>query len=116
MSTSISLSVRFVTDVLKHSLVGKYDNEIDATAIENVFSTYISPRSFLNRRGESLSLSYCSKIIMASVRLVEMLRNPRTPKLWLVEASVSRANATESILKNLWHKYRKMGKKMKEVN
>ena len=111
-SSSIDFTVRFIGDILRYSFERKNEDEIDGMSIVMVFTSFGSSGSFLNRKDGNLSGNYCGKLLMASLRALALLRDPKTDKRWATSSSV--ADATESYLKNLQKRYQRVEKRERE--
>ena len=64
--------------------------------------------SFIRRRTDTLSGTYCAKAVMAALRVMAFLKDSKTPHRWSIEKGV--AEHAENFLSNLLKKYQKIEK------
>ncbi|MPC24060.1 hypothetical protein E2C01_017132 [Portunus trituberculatus] len=120
-ASSISITTRIMGDLIKHSFEGENEDKLNGQSLIDTFLSLGDGKSFLRRRGDSLSGSYCCKIIFACRRAVGLLKDRKTPEPWTVERNM--ADEVDYVLQNLLTRYRKIEKaeratsrEQKEVN
>ena len=105
---TVDINTRIVADLLKFCFKNKDEDSFTGLSLRKVFLTMGQQGSFLQRKGGSLSGSYCAKILTASMRVVDFLKGSGTPQRWRIEKSI--ADETEETLRNLLQRYRKLEK------
>lgn len=83
--SSVALNERIIGDLIKFVFTGKEDVSFTGQGLLNAFAMLGDAKSFLRRRGDALSGSYCCKIILASIRVLGLLRSQAAPVQFRVE-------------------------------
>ena len=107
--STIDISKRIMADLLRFSFKDQSEESFNGHRLVRVLSTLGQTSSFLRRREDSLSGSYKSKIIIASLRVLPLLKGNETPERWQVPGPL--LEETETSLKNLLKRYQKEEKK-----
>ena len=107
--TSVELNVRLMTDLIKHSFSDKGEESFHGMGLVKTFLSLGEEGSFIRRRTDTLSGSYCAKVVTAALRVVAFLKAPKTSHRWAIENNV--AQHAETFLSNLLKKYQKIEKR-----
>ncbi len=98
---SIELSVRIISNLIKHSFEGQKEM-FDGKALIKVFLSLGDENSFIRQQGGTLSGSYCCKIIFTCSRVLDYLKYHYE--------ELPRAQEADCALKNLLKRYQKVEK------
>ena len=107
--SSIEVSTRLLADLIKYYFKEGQEDALTGKSLVEVFLSLGSDNSFIRRMGDTLSGSYCCKIIFACKRAVGFLTNRRTAERWFIPQSLGKE--ANEVLDNLLVKYQKIEKR-----
>ena len=94
--------------MLKFSLEDASEKTLDWRNIVRVIRSLGDEGSFARRRDDTLSGSYKAKIVIASMRLLDMMVESHTPQRWQISKETN--EQVQKVLKNLRVRYQKLEK------
>lgn len=107
--TSVEVSKRLIGDFVKYTFKGQDEESFNGLALVRAFLSLGAANSFLRRGGDSLSGSYCGKILQASLRVLGLLKDSSGPARWRVDRAT--VDETELALNSLLKRYQKVEKR-----
>ena len=106
---SIELNARLITNVIKYAFGSKGEESFHGMGLIKTFLSLGDEGSYLRRKTDTLSGSYCAKSVLAAMRVVDFLKDQKTQQRWYVEDGV--AEQAKNSLTTLLKRYQKVEKR-----